>query len=313
MPPTNDTPLFKKSTSRSDIVRKALRHFLERNINRLARSHSARRRQLAVFSFDYLTTQIILDGLYEVDELEIFIQWLQNFDDAEIFNGVALDVGANIGNHSLFFSDYYSAVRAFEPHPLTYKLLSINSELVSNVKCFNFGISSAERSASIVVDNRNMSGAHVVSGSTAMAVPIELKTLDSVMASTDGLPVRLIKIDVEGHECEALRGAEATIRGSQPIIIFEQHASDFVGGSTQTIDLIRSYGYENFACIERTPAPPSFLPDPLQRIFSVVARLVVGSSRQIVMMKVFEPRFYPFIVAIPVWLDLQIDARLNRS
>lgn len=313
MLPADNTLLFRKSTPRSEIVRKTLRHFLEKNINRLIQSHSAQRRQLAVFSFDYLTTQIILDGLYEVDELEIFSQWLQSFDDAEIFNGLALDVGANIGNHSLFFSDYYNAVHAFEPHPLTYKLLSINSELASNVKCFNFGISSAERSASIVVDNKNMSGARVVGGSAELAVPIELKTIDSVMETTGGQPVRLIKIDVEGHECEALRGAEATIRRDQPIMIFEQHASDFVGGSTKTIDLIRSYGYEKFACIERTPAPPSFLPDYLQRLFSVVARLVVGSSRQIVIMKMFEPRFHPFVVAIPGWLDLKINARPNKS
>ena len=44
------------------------------------------------------------------------------------FNGTVLDIGANIGNHSLFFSNYFYKVLSFEPHPKIFKVLAINTE-----------------------------------------------------------------------------------------------------------------------------------------------------------------------------------------
>lgn len=289
-----------------------MRYLLEGKINRLTHAHASKRRQLAVFAFDYITTQIILDGLYEIDELELFTQWLSSLSGENIFDGLVVDVGANIGNHSLYFSDFFTEVLAFEPHPVTFKLLSINAELASNVKCLNFGLSSSEGSAALVIDGRNMSGARVEKNGHGASTSIQLKTLDSALSAADGRPVRLIKIDVEGHESEVLVGAEATIRNHQPIILFEQHATDFANGMTRAIELIRSYGYEKFACIEKFPLVPGYLPGLLRPLCAAIMRLLVGSSRQVVGMNMFKPKFYPFIVAIPDWLNTRIDAVGNK-
>jgi FkbM family methyltransferase len=294
--------LFRENYPRFDIIKKALRYKLEGKINRLTQIHASKRRQLAVFAFDYVTTQIILDGIYEIDELDLLTKWLSSLSCDDIFDGLALDVGANIGNHSLYFSDYFSEVLAFEPHPVTFKLLSINAGLASNVKCLNFGLSSSEGPAEMVIDGRNMSGARVEKNDHSLTSNIYLKTLDSALSATDGRPIRLIKIDVEGHETEVLVGAEDIIRKWQPIILFEQHESDFANGTTKSIELIRSFGYEEFACIEKLPRVPDRLPRLLRPLIALIMQILYGSSRQIVQMKMFQPKFYPFIVAIPAWL-----------
>lgn len=310
-------PLFTRNYPRLDLFRKVSRYLLEKKMNSLTRAHAIRRRQLAVFSFDYISVQVILDGLYEIDELEMFTQWLSSLGDRNIFDGAAVDVGANIGNHSLYFSDYFSEVLSFEPHPLTYKLLSVNAELAANVKCFNCGLSSTAGTAALVLDGKNMSGARIVKNADGEAASIRLETLDSTVGEADDKAVRLIKIDVEGHEVEVLAGARATIRKHQPIILFEQHPSDFANGSNRAIELIKSYGYQNFACIEKFPRLPNYLPGALRSPLTAVMRLLMGSSRRIAKMDEFKPRFYPYIIAIPAWLDEQIRAQaalsLNRT
>ena len=302
-------PLFTRNYPRLDLFRKVSRYLLERKMNSLTRAHAVRRRQLAVFSFDYISVQVILDGLYEIDELEMFTQWLSSLGDKSLFESVVVDVGANIGNHSLYFADYFGEVLAFEPHPLTYKLLSVNAELAVNVKCFNYGLSSERGTAALVLDGRNMSGARVARDADSRAARIQLETLDSAVGAACDKPVGLIKIDVEGHESEVLAGAEATIREHQPIILFEQHPSDFAEGSSRAIELIKSYGYDNFACIEKFPRLLDDLPGALRPPLVAAMGLLLGSSRRIVKVRMFKPGFYPFIIAVPAWLDARIRSK----
>ena len=62
------------------------------------RSKSAR--QLVIFPFDHIGHSIMLKRVYGLDDLEIFFEWLSRIKP-EIFRGTAVDIGANIGNHSL--------------------------------------------------------------------------------------------------------------------------------------------------------------------------------------------------------------------
>ena len=150
--------LYHKKLSSSDIITKTVRFFLERSLNTLSQRHVRRYRQLAVFSFDYVSTAINIDGVYEIDELEVFFDWLISLKPQNVFDGLALDIGANIGNHSLYFSDYFSTVLSFEPQPLTFELLQLNSRLANNIKCFNVGLSSTEKKEFFVVDQQNIGG-----------------------------------------------------------------------------------------------------------------------------------------------------------
>ena len=95
---------------------------------------------MAVFSSDHISHDINLDGIYEKDYLITLIKWLKSIQ-YNIFNGIAIDIGANIGNHSVFFSKFFKKVYSFEPNPKTFELLKINAKLNNNIYVRKTGLS----------------------------------------------------------------------------------------------------------------------------------------------------------------------------
>ena len=95
--------------------------------------------KIACFSSDYVTIKILLDGRYELEELDflaskVFPKLKQNTPPhSEVQQSVCLDIGANIGNHALYLADYFDKIIAIEPHPRAYRLLEMNAELADNV------------------------------------------------------------------------------------------------------------------------------------------------------------------------------------
>jgi FkbM family methyltransferase len=267
------------------------------------RAHLERnRKQLVVFAFEYIGHEINLEGVYELKELDALCDWLK-LCDPEIFNGTAIDIGANIGNHSLYFSDFFNRVYSFEPNPRTYKVLLLNSDLAQNVTCFNVGLSDADSTASITFDASNMGGAQIgTEAPVAGARSVELRTLDAMIDPSER--VKLIKIDVEGHEYQALVGAERTIRKNQPIILFEQHLKEFRNGKSPTVELLKSFGYSRFATVRNYPRTRDDFPSFVRYAYGALARLLKGESVEIRLQADVDPGFYFFLVALPHWLDV---------
>jgi len=58
-----------------------------------------------------------------------------------------------------------------------------------------------------------------------------------------GGPVRMIKLDIEGYEYDALKGAEMTIRQFKPLIVFESNPGN-ENQRDMIFDLLKSYGYQ---------------------------------------------------------------------
>lgn len=273
-----------------------------RRLNRFSRAHvEQNRKPLAVFAFDYIGHMINLDGVYEIADLD-FLFTAMAPNKTLFAEATAIDIGANIGNHSLYFSDHFRQVLSFEPNPRTYKLLQLNVELAANVTCFNEGISNANTEVLLETFGTNSGRSAITGKDTGNARSIRVKTLDSLIDEAE--TVRLIKIDVEGHEEKALIGAEQTIRRNRPIILFEQHREDFRDGSTPSIELLKSYGYVNFAVIEDWPPLLKYLPGFLRRKYRSLLRLIVGQSKSLVIKDRIEAGSYPFIVALPDWVSL---------
>ena len=70
--------------------------------------------QLACYTFDYIAMQINIYGRYENELLECLSDLLLKITPDN--RRICLDVGANIGNHSLYFSGYFDKVFSFEPN-----------------------------------------------------------------------------------------------------------------------------------------------------------------------------------------------------
>jgi FkbM family methyltransferase len=280
--PIVENTLFKIDHGRlslSKTVKLSIKRLSKKRMESISRLHLQNNRmQVAVFAFDSIGINIYEDGVYELRELDAVFAWLSRYK-SEMSQSSAIDMGANIGNHSLYFSTFFKTVYSFEPHARTFKLLQFNSELANNIVCFSCALSDRDGTANLADDASNMGAASI----SEHGQPIRLRRLDDVLSTNDR--VWLIKIDVEGHEPEAIAGAEKTIRKNEPVILFEQHPQDIQNGSSRTIDLIRSLGYSKFATIVRGRKVP-WLP----------------SSTRLKMMDTFHPDFYPLIVAMPNWM-----------
>ena len=270
--------------------------------------------QLIVFSYDIVSHHINLDGFYEKEELDFIFSWFESLDKIRIeklFGGNALDVGANIGNHSVYFSNFFKRVISFEPHPRIFKLLELNSELKENIEVHNFGISNATNSSTLFFNNENMGASSLDSKGLegSSKVSVELKKIDDL---NEIGKVTFIKIDVEGHEHEVIKGSERLILRDKPVIMFEQFPSEFCNGSSQTIDLLKTFGYEKFAVMEEIPN----LKIKKQKYLSVtiiyqigisfiniVTSLFLGKKNSLKIKKRFSQEHYQFILALPEWIS----------
>lgn len=170
---------------------------------------------------DHLYEIVVRTGtFYEIDLLA-YIRSLR------LPRGLALDVGANIGNHAVYFASFLADhVIAVEPNPAVLPLLRANLQ----ANCTNFticekGLGELPGRASIVLPagaERNIGMAKL---DTSIACGhIELTTLDALVeenASRFRMPVTFIKIDVEGMELEVLKGGINTIRRYRPHLFVE--------------------------------------------------------------------------------------------
>lgn len=137
-------------------------------------------------------------------------------------DAVILDIGANIGNHSVYWgirSDI-KRIYSFEPVHNTFNILKRNieiNELANKVKIFNIGLSNEKINGSIShYDPTNIGGTSVQQDS---AGDLLLDKLDNIEIEED--TIDFLKIDVEGHELKVFQGARETLLKYKPIIFVE--------------------------------------------------------------------------------------------
>lgn len=171
--------------------------------------------------------------------------------------GTFVDVGANIGLYTIAFSRFFGRTLAFEPNPVTFKVLEANIALsdVRTARTFNEALSDKSGEASIFVPlNGNLGWATMDPQHHRIPVSetrISTRTLDEVLAAESegpGNSISLMKIDVEGHEPEVLRGAQKILQRDGPVILFEV-LSTSAGGVC--IEILRNCGYQRFFTFKR--------------------------------------------------------------
>ena len=213
----------------------------ERLMNRYMRRNRALGEHVAVYAWDYIGLQVMLHGTYEGVFLDAATAFLK--ENGIDTGGTYLDIGANIGNHALYFSRHARRVLAFEPNPKVYRLLSLNAS-GRCIETFNFGLSDANGMLSFEVNAANLGEARVVRAPSVpeCAETIEVRRYDDIEALRD-VKVDVMKVDVEFHEHAVFTGCREMIARCKPAIIFEQMAEEVSGGTSRTVELLRSYGY----------------------------------------------------------------------
>ena len=164
-------------------------------------------------------------------------------------SGVMIDVGANIGNHTIYLAKYCATqVIAFEPFPDTFKLLEKNisdNNLILNVVASNDGLSDAHEVVFMKSVDGNAGMNKVDSDGDAQ---VELFPFDIIIKALS--LITLIKLDCEGYEEKALLGMIKTIKEHQPALFIEcQTEKELIAISKILIPL----GYSNKQRFNHTP------------------------------------------------------------
>jgi len=161
-------------------------------------------------------------------------------------NSVVLDIGANVGNHTVYWGKIskVNKIFAFEPVISTYCILEKNIEinnLSNKVKLFNIGLGDKKTRAKIDIFSIDNIGATSINED--VNGDIKICALDDIYEINNESRIDFIKIDVEGFEKYVLEGAKHILLKHSPIIFIES----FPGKDTYdyTYNFLKEMGYSN--------------------------------------------------------------------
>lgn len=134
------------------------------------------------------------------------------------------DVGANIGNHAIYFAKMMRVGRVlcFEPQPVCYATLVTNLELnglSSMATAYNCLVGAVTGNGRLARFNARNLGGSAFESDDQGAIP--MFALDDVITADDLAALDLIKIDVEGMQGEVLKGAEGVLDARKPALWVE--------------------------------------------------------------------------------------------
>jgi FkbM family methyltransferase len=164
-----------------------------------------------------------------------------------------VDVGANVGYYSLKAAignkDNEVRVVAIEAHPETY------SALLQNIKCNGLDDGSSivainkavadKKHDTIMMYERHAEDGTKMAGNSSICIAFDKKnsvlvqcdTLDNILAGYDRVDV--LKMDIEGAEVMALKGASEVLKKMRKIVV-EIHGDNLA----QVISILREGGFE---------------------------------------------------------------------
>lgn len=184
----------------------------------------------------YIGRAVDIYGEFSFAETLFFDQILRPGD-------VALDLGANIGAHTVHMARLVGPsgrVLAFEPQRTVFQMMCANMALnsIGNVDAHWAAVGA--RQGHILVPRldpesaRNFGAFSLIGSDSGDSVP--LVAIDDLQLTE----CRLMKLDIEGMEFEALKGAESTISKLKPVLYVENENRD---GVADVISFILSHGY----------------------------------------------------------------------
>jgi FkbM family methyltransferase len=187
---------------------------------------------------------------YEIDLLE-------HLADRVPPGGTYVDVGANIGNHTVYFAKFMADhVIAIEPHPDLIPVLrrNLSRNAVTNVSVLTSAVGAREGVGRMALRRAcalaaNIGGSHVEivepagpESAEAATPPVLVSTLDRVLADFTHDRITLVKLDIEGMELAALQGATSLLTKERPQLVIELATSE---ARSAVRALLEGLGYED--------------------------------------------------------------------
>lgn len=252
---------------------------------------------MAVFVNDHIGGAVIACGRYERSFLDMTAGALAKLTGNEKFReGICLDVGANIGNHALYYAGIFKRVIAFEPNPIAYKLLeaSLLMNRMSNVHLCRVALGTRKEKTALHVCDDNLGMSSLTGGHQAgFDIEIETGIGDDLVEelADDQSAISFIKLDVEGFEADALEGLRRTITKHRPVIAIELNFLPPKESAERALRVLMDLGYKDFYTVESAHRVRS-------RLLNFVQRIISGEKFKLSKLERFEPLYYQQIYCV---------------
>jgi FkbM family methyltransferase len=221
-----------------------IRYYTVEVMARVLKGYSSYRRNYPMIGTigDHISLRVLLDGVYERNQLEFL-------HSVCIKNGLKrtyLDIGANIGNHTIYLADVFQRVIAIEASELTSRILQLNLDLnhIENVAVHNVAAGKESSTGYMSLSQEDNLGSNRLLSNPLKGKAVEVinvVSLDTYLSYLKDLD--LVKIDIEGYEENALRGMEVLLKENSPIIAFESNSRQ---ECRLIMDILNSYDYEYY-------------------------------------------------------------------
>lgn len=166
-----------------------------------------------------------------------------------------LDVGANFGYYALTFAHALRqrcSIHAFEPNPPTYQRLCAHVRM-NNMECIvshSVGLGRDEAVFGVCAVDDNTGAAYLVPASGSGSSPrTQVIALDKFAALHGLSRIDFVKVDIEGHECLFLDGAQETLSRLVPPMMIEIHPEALARnghGPEDVVARLERLGYREF-------------------------------------------------------------------
>lgn len=262
---------------------------------------------MAVFVNDHIGGAIIACGKYEKEFLDMTVKALTKLTQGEKFkDGICLDVGANIGNHALFYGRIFKRVIAFEPNPIAYKLLEANvlKNRIPNVSICTVALGARKEKKVLSICDENLGMSSLSLGgknnfledgnnNPSLNFEIKIEVGDDLINELvdDQSTISFVKLDVEGFEAEALEGLRQTIIRHRPVIAIELNFLSFNEPAEHALKMLLDLGYKDFYVLESAHSIQN-------KIFNFACRVIFGEKFVLSKLEKFESIDYQQIYCV---------------
>ncbi len=174
-----------------------------------------------------------------------------------VLPGTVIDVGANVGQFAVASAKLFPnvSVHSFEPNPDCVALLKKHVKPLGNVKVYPIALGDEEGEVAFHVNSHSHSSSILPLSSNHLeafpdarevnSIRVKVSTLDRVFSGIELAAPVLLKLDVQGYEAQALRGAVETLKRVDYVILEASFKPMYEGEMLfmEVVRLMEAYGF----------------------------------------------------------------------
>ncbi|MDQ7026704.1 MAG: FkbM family methyltransferase [Anaerolineae bacterium] len=159
-----------------------------------------------------------------------------------------MDIGANIGFYTLKLAQLVGSsgrIAAFEANPTLVTRIRENISLnnFNHINLVNKAVNHMGETATFYITANSELSSLEYRDNAVEKITVHATTIDEFMEESNWERLDFIKLDIEGHDCHALIGANRTLRNFRPYIVLEYHYHSDTVIAAEAFEILKEIGY----------------------------------------------------------------------